>query len=51
MTTVNLLSTYMESDVVKVQDLKQEQIILHYFFIPFSDYLSVCCVFVVFFSC
>lgn len=39
----------MESDVVEVQDLKQEQSILHYFFIPFSDYLSVYCVFFIIF--
>lgn len=36
MIAVNLLSTYIEPDVVKVQDLKQEQSILHYFLFLFQ---------------
>lgn len=36
MTAINLLCTYMESDVFKVQDLKQEQSILHYFLFLFQ---------------
>lgn len=43
MTAVNLLSTYMEPDVVKLQDLKQEQSILHYFLFLFLFQITCQC--------